>query len=515
MQKDNDYISLFLENEAAKMRVELLKENHGLRLELEALKSTSASLLAEVEGKISNAEDKITEKAIDKTLTIIQQVKTWIGIAALLISAVFGLGVLFGYKNLTDTLTTSFENKVNRWMRFDDESGGRKALDELRTEAIINAYMIRLARNYSSASESLFPLNGPEEKRLLEVLQTPKTSYSDFSDALTIIIKNRGPFRPAFSEDDVGKKIAALLSADGISPDKRGLVLERFRGDAALLPYSKSFLNDENQSIYVRMAAFENVKVFDSEMAVAFAEKNVGTIKPSLKGDLVLYLAKESGQYEPALRYVHDLIDQKPDYWQSSVVGLVSRLGETLPPTVNPGAYKLAELLIQIVELGGKIGISDERFGPRHIAMQLDGGESVLTKPGRLLNDSALIKAIISKQDASVEWLLKSTEFFQVSDQGVLLSTLIVKPGDKASIQTLNQSSLTNKTVLGDVWLRTQSVPGGKQLMATWRDKETGIVHMDQVTQVANVRDMDFRLSFDAKLMESLSYDYRSPTDLL
>lgn len=98
MQKDNDYISLFLENEAAKMRVELLRENHGLRLELEALKSTSASLLAEVESKISNAEDKITEKAIDKTLTIIQQVKTWIGIAALLISAVFGLGVLFGYK---------------------------------------------------------------------------------------------------------------------------------------------------------------------------------------------------------------------------------------------------------------------------------------------------------------------------------------------------------------------------------------------------------------------------------
>ena len=516
MQKDNDYISLFFENEAAKMRVELLKENHGLRLELEALKSTSASLLAEVESKISNAEDKITEKAIDKTLTIIQQVKTWIGIAALLISAIFGLGALFGYKNLADTLTTSFENKVNRWMQFDDdESGGRKALDVLRTEAIINAYMIRLARNYSSVSGSLFPLNGPEEKRLLEVLQTAKTSYSDFSDALTIIVKNRGPFRPAFSEDDVGKKIAALLSADGISPDKRGLVLERFRGEAALLPYSKSFLNDENQSIYVRMAAFENVKVFDSEMAVAFAEKNVGTIKPSLKGDLVLYLAKESGQYEPALRYVHNLIDQKPDYWQSSVLGLVSRLGETLSPTVNPGAYKLAELLIPVVELGGKIGISDERFGPKHIAMQLDGGESVLSKPGRLLNDSALIKAIISKQDASVEWLLKSTEFFQVSDQGVLLSTLIVKPGNKASIQTLNQSSLTNKTVLGDVWLRTQSVPGGKQLMATWRDKETGIVRMDQVTQVANVPDMDFRLSFDAKLMESISYDYRSPTDLL
>jgi tetratricopeptide (TPR) repeat protein len=516
MQKDNEFISLYLENEASKIRVELLKENQELRLELEAIKSASTSLLADVQNKIANAEDKITEKAIDKTLTIIQQVKTWISIAAVLISGVFILGSLLGYKNLSETLTATFNDKVTRWMRFDDpESGGRKALDELRTEAIINAYMIRLARNYSSVSESLFPLNGPEEKRLLDILQTPTTRYSEFSDALTIIVKNRGPFRLALSEDDVGKKIASLLSADGISPDKRGLVLERLKGDAALLPYSKLFLNDEDQNIYVRMAAFENVKMFDSEMAIEFAEKNIGKIKPGLKGDLVLYLAKESEQYEPALHYVRELIDLKPDYWQSSVLELVSRLGETLPSTVNPSAYKLADLFIQVVELGGKIDISDERFGPKRIALQLDGAYSMLTKPGRLLNDPALIKAIITKRDSSIDWLAKSTDFFQISDQGILLTTLIVKLGDKASIETWNQSILTNKDVLGDVWLRTQNLPGGKQLMATWRDKETGVIHTDSVSQVSQLADMDFNLSFDERLLESLSYDYRSPADLL
>jgi hypothetical protein len=139
----------------------------------------------------------------------------------------------------------------------------------------------------------------------------------------------------------------------------------------------------------------------------------------------------------------------------------------------------------------------------------------MLTKPGRLLNDPALIKAIITKRDSSIDWLAKSTDFFQISDQGILLTTLIVKLGDKASIETWNQSILTNKDVLGDVWLRTQNLPGGKQLMATWRDKETGVIHTDSVSQVSQLADMDFNLSFDERLLESLSYDYRSPADLL
>lgn len=129
MQTDNVYVSLFLEKEAARIRSELLKENHALRLELEVLKTSSTVLLNEVQSRIANAEDKITEKAIDKTLGIIQQVKTWIGIAVLIFSAVFGLGALLGYKSLTDGLNVFFKDKVTHWMRFQDEdSGGRKAL---------------------------------------------------------------------------------------------------------------------------------------------------------------------------------------------------------------------------------------------------------------------------------------------------------------------------------------------------------------------------------------------------
>lgn len=91
MQESKDYISLYLENESSKLRAELLKENYDLRLQLEKIKSETLEILSDVNGKISNAEDKITEKAIDKTLGIISQVKNWLTIAALVISAIFGL----------------------------------------------------------------------------------------------------------------------------------------------------------------------------------------------------------------------------------------------------------------------------------------------------------------------------------------------------------------------------------------------------------------------------------------
>ncbi|WZB76172.1 hypothetical protein WJ972_10005 [Achromobacter insuavis] len=83
-------------------------------------------------------------------------------------------------------------------------------------------------------------------------------------------------------------------------------------------------MNDESQSIYARMAAWENIKVFDKEMAINFAEKNVDIVKPDIKSNLILYLAKESASYDAALQYVRDQISQKPDFWQSGILRVIS-----------------------------------------------------------------------------------------------------------------------------------------------------------------------------------------------
>ncbi|MDR6600220.1 ElaB/YqjD/DUF883 family membrane-anchored ribosome-binding protein [Achromobacter deleyi] len=516
MKNENEFITLYLQNETSKIRIELLQEHQKLRDDLEGLRTKNSDLLSEINNNIKNTESKIVERAIEKTLEIIHQIKSWLGIAAISISAIVGFGVLLGYKNLNDTLTASFKDEVAHWMRFDDEhSGGRKALDELRTEALVNAYMIRLARNYSKMTESLFPLNSPAEKRLLEILQAPNTKYSDFSDVLTIIIKNRGPFRLMIPEDGVGKTMASLLSKDEISPEKKGLLLNRMTGEEALLPHAKSILNDENQNIFVRIDAFENVKKFDRDTAIAFAQKNVKTINPRVKGLLILYLAEVTQDYGQALLHIKELITQKNEYWDSDVLYLASHLAETLPPTVDPGTYKLADIFVEVLRLGGEIDISDERFGPKQIGLRIGGAYSSLQKPGRLFRDSALIKSIILKHGTSLAGLAKSTKFFQLSDKGILLSTLVVKPTGQSSVETQSGFILDEQNVLSEIWFRTHDVPGGIQLTATWRDKGTGVVSTDPVRRVNKIDDMNFELSFDDKVLQALSYDYRSPTDWL
>ncbi|WZB76171.1 hypothetical protein WJ972_10000 [Achromobacter insuavis] len=124
------------------------------------------------------------------------------------------------------------------------------------------------------------------------------------------------------------------------------------------------------------------------------------------------------------------------------------------------------------------------------------------------------MKAVIAKS-SSLDWVLKSTNFFQISDQGVLLTTLNVTLGDQSSIETQNNSRLSNDNVLDSIWLRVKNYPGGSQLIVTWRDRNTGIVQIDPVTKFNELEDMSFQISFDEKLLESLSYDYHSLTDRL
>lgn len=516
LNKHSDFVFLFLEKETAKIREELIKENHSLRLELEEIKAKSNILREELHGKIEIAESRITERAIDKAFSIVQQIKNWVGMAALALAAVTSAGVFIGYKNLTDSLSFSFKEKVNQWMRFDDEkSEGRKTLDELRTEALLNAYMIRLARNYSSGSTNLLHLNGPEEKRLLDVLQNPETSYSSFSDALTIIIKNRGPFRINLPEDSVGKTIASLISSEDISPYKRGLLVDRLKGDQALLPYSKEILKGESYDSYTKLSAFDNVKLHDRKFAIAFAKRNISEAEPILKEELSIFLAEETQNYSFALSYLESLIDQKPEYWKSRAIGVVSRLGETLPSTVNPQTDELAKFFCRVIELGARIELTDGQLGPKRVAINLGGSYSPLRKPATLLANRNLIKSTITNRQLTLEWLLAATDFFQIKDKEALLTTLILTPTEKALIETNKGSRLSKMTVEGDIWLRTKSFPGGKDLTATWRDRESGIVYTEQVLKIQNLADSKYQLSFDKDLLDSISYEYRSPDDFI
>ncbi|MBB2894936.1 hypothetical protein [Pseudomonas sp. AS2.8] len=514
MSATKDLISLHLDKAAAQLRAEALEQNRALRLELEELKTSNTRLFHEAQSLIGNAEAKISERAIEKTLAILHHIKQWILAVGAFITLALAVGTFFGYKNLTDSLTNLFTNKVDRWLRFEDgDSDESRALDAVRTQALLDAYMVRFARDRLSGHDGSLSLTEAERQRLLAILQDPSSDAGQFSDALTIITRSRGLFAPAWMDDPTGKALALLVNDPSLSQHKRELLFERLKLDRAFLPFSRTLIADANSVWPMKMLAFDNLKLFEDPMALTFAQANVNEADRAYRSKLALYVAKETGSYAAMNEYAQFLRQKKPEWWQSDLLGLVGGLGKILPSTGELPLDDISALIGDSVLLGAGIRLTDQ-LGNRRLALELDGGYAELVEPGNWLNEPRVISAIIRRQPLSPDWLTKVVSFFQVNDRGYELATLqlTLRDGDRLLTQ---QGSVSASDVRGQVWLRVATVPGGNRLSATWRDANTGRISVSVIESPQSLPNSLFQLSFDPQLLKSLTYQIRDYEDYL
>jgi hypothetical protein len=510
----NDLISLHLDKAAAQLRAEALEQNRALYLELQELKASSAHLLHEVQSQIGNAEAKVSERAIEKTLSILNHIKQWILAVGTFITLALAVGTFVGYKNLTDNLTYTFTNKVDRWLRFEDgDSDESKALDAMRTRALLDAYMVRFARERLDGRNGSLSLTEAERQRLLMILQDSSSDVGQFSDALTIITRSRGLFAPPWMEDPTGKALAQLVNDSSLSQHKRMLLLERLKSDRAFLPFSRNLIADADNVWSMRMLAFDNLKLFEDPMALAFAQANVSKVDRYYRSKLALYIAQKTGSYAVMNEYAQFLRQTKPELWQSDLLELMGGLGGILPSTGELPLKDISALVGDSVLLGAGIRLTD-LLGSRRLALELDGGYAALIEPGRWLNEPLVIGAIIQYRPLSPDWLTRVVSFFQVNDHGYELATLqlTLRDGDRLLTQ---QGAVGVSDVRGQVWLRVETVPGGQRLSATWRDANTGRILKSVIESPQRLPNSLFQLSFDPQLLKSLTYQMRDYEDYL
>lgn len=500
-----DLISLHLDKAAAELRADALEQNRGLHLELQELKASSARLLHEVQSEIGNAEAKISERAIEKTLSILHHIKQWILAVGTFITLALAVGAFFGYKNLADSLTNTFTSKVDRWLRFEDgDSDESKALDAMRTQALLDAYMVRFARERLDGGNGSLSLKEAELQRLLAILQDPSSDVGQFSDALTIITRSRGLFAPPWMEDPTGKALAKLVNDSSLSQHKQVLLLERLKFDRAFLPFSRTLIADADSAWSMKMLAFDNLKLFEDPQALAFAQANVSKLDRYYRPKLALYIAQKTGSYAAVNEYAQFLRQTKPEFWQSDFLKLVGGLGGVLPSTGELLLEDISALIGDSVLLGAHIRLTD-LMGSRRLALELDGGYAALVEPGRWLNDPRVVGAIIRHQPLSHDWLARVVTFFQVNDQGYELATLQLTLRDEDRLLT-QQGDIGANDVRGQVWLRVEAVPGGHRLSATWRDANSGRISASVIEAPQRLPKSVFQLSFDPQLLKSLTY---------
>jgi hypothetical protein len=472
---------------------ELYKEVNKQHLE-------NAKMLLEVQKSVDLAKSDITETAINKALGILLHVRHWM-LAILFVIAIAGF---LGYQSFSSSLNAYFKERVEEWLRFDTrDSEGRAALEELRTQALLDAYTIRLSRSFSNPfGINSISLEESEIKRLVEIIVDVDTNYSDFTDALRLVTKSRGVFVLMRPEDEVGRQLTSILGSKSYSNNKKILILEYLSKDEALLPSALSMLESDDTHESIKLRVLNTVAYFQPDLAIDFANSNIDTMESLYsKSKLASFLAEYDPTSPKIYNFLRYLRNDRPDKWENHYAGPLSALLDSKKARAHT---IMRETVTNALTLGFTTLISDMRAGPRYLAVSFGNTISDIEDPKELLSDTDFVTDIISASSHSLESFTKALNFFQIEDGEHILTSVLISLSQKATLRLKNKLSLTSRDVNGKVWLRAVQKAGVTLIDVTWRDN-VGEVKSSQLASFDGLAESHYEISFDSKVVENMS----------
>ena len=484
----------------AKLIVKTHDEIKELYREVNKQHLENVKMLLDVQKSVDLAKSDITETAINKALGILLHVRNWM-YAILFVIAVAGF---FGYQSFTSSLNAYFKERVEEWLRFDTrDSEGRKALEELRTQAMLDAYTIRLSRSFSHPfGVHSISLEESEVKRLAEIILDVDTNYSNFADALRLVTKSRGVFVLIRPEDEIGRQLTSILESESYSNDKKILILEYLTKDEALLPYALSMLESDNTHESIKLRVLNNVAYFQPDVAIEFANSNIDIMESLYSKSILASFLAEHDPISPKIyNFLRYLINDRPDEWENHYAGPLSALLDNKKARIHTIVH---ETVTHALTLGFTTLISDMRSGPRYLAVSFGRTISDIEDPKKLLSDTDFVTNIISTSSHSLESFTKALNFFQIEDGEHILTSVLISLSQKATLRLKNNLFLTSQDVNGRVWLRVVQQAGVKLIEVTWRDN-IGEVKSSQLVSSDGIDDSRYEIFFDSKVVEDMS----------
>ncbi|KTL63268.1 hypothetical protein AA106_17580 [Photorhabdus laumondii subsp. laumondii] len=501
-----------MENEINKLLIE--REFLRYKAELDKIKEENLRLQQLVVDRIDLAKSEITESAINKTMGVLEHTKKWLVVVFFVTGFFISAASFFGVKSIIDNLTVYYTDKVNNWLRFDnDNSGGRKVLEEIRTRALLDSYSIRLSREGNNTPFSI-RLTGSETERLMAIVLEPKTSDSDFIDALNIIIASKSFLGRKFIRDDINtQNISDIVGNPNFSETKRGVVFDKLSWNRSLLRWSLSILDNPNISYSesMLMAAFDNVRHFDEKRAKEFAMENIDKFESDLnKVTLAKYLMQID--FADANSKINELIVYLKTNRNSAffTIGYESivfyKLNNWLARN-DSFTQRLAEYLSAQIENGLKISFDEIQDKGKKLYFNLENSLSAIEHSDKLFGNEKLVNAVIKIKPIDYQRLATMVDFFQKNDNGIWLTTLMLKPSKDMLIQFKDDSFLNAHEYLSDIWIKKEKILGKETLLAVWRDS-IGIIRSEEIKRVKSLNDTYFYVSFDKKILREYSQDY-------
>lgn len=508
---DKELIKMFYEREAALIRMEINERFNEAKSELERLKSENEMLNKTLDQRIKSVKSDVSDVAIDKTLSILSHVRNWILIFGLFVTALAFLFGFLGIKNIGENVSSHFKTEVEKWLRFEPQDGPAKAkLDEIRTQAILDAYSIKLARSKSSPyGVRSIELNTLEQERILSILLDEKTTYSDFIDALRLLSSSRGIIRLWHPEDEVGKRMLSILDSESYSPSKKGQVLSYMRQDSALLPYSKDIITHPTNSYSVKSVAFKNISLFDVDYAKKFALSNINQVEDEdFRSDLSVFLAKKEPGSSELLDYIKKIKQEKANGWQTHLFKIVEAVASNYSQEGLDNIHLAINELSFLIDNGANLRLSDSDWGARYITFAFDDRGTTyyagIENPEELLSNERLINGVLSSKKGSVDWVEKFISSFEIVETGFNYTSVTIQLNGNTRVELKNNRIIEKDDIVGKGWLRMESFSGHVVPMLVWRDS-VGEIRRGTLVGIENIKESQVSISYDKKIISNLS----------
>lgn len=484
-----------------------------------------------VEERIENAADKIRQLEENQAAQlaslkyelskeILEQANAPITRATQALTFIISVVVLGGSaltyfvsNNLQTTFESQMKLRVESWLSLENESSiASKTLDAYRTRALLDSYMIQLARQKARGGSMVsLDFRKGDQNRLLSIIESKDSQTSDFLDALKLLSVARGGWAFGARNDTVSQRLRALFQDADFDSNRKLYMLEVMDRDEGLMPVAASILENPDQPQSFRYQAFkmlqnEGIDTRSGKLAHRYAlEQLTSSQDPERTVDVVQYLAKND-PFSQALNAFLQTLDKQPrpariTMRTAAASGWISLLPnrsfesiadiDTAYPTADREKLRqmIAANLSLALEDGLSLGVTDNLTRRAGLSLQFvhtSGSVSHIDFPlERLFSDSQLLSKLFEIEQ--LKGLTSFARFFNTAYNDEIITNLRLKvPVDVFDV--------AQQQALGEqVEVQLKVSPEGV-VNYQWTDRN-GDVH--QQPKLGIIKPIDIRVVFD------------------
>ena len=352
------------------IQIELAKNNA-----IEKIETASKDFESKFDSQkklIDDTKVHLTEHVIEKSVSPLNRAIAFLGVIFTLLTLAGGVFTYTVTSSLKSSMETYIKDKVESWLSIDSENSlASKTLDEYRTRALLDAYMIKLARMSSSNGGGLrlFEFKEADKRRLLDIILSPESSDADFHDAAALLSVARGEWGYGQENDQIAVELRKGLSSEALSNNRKLRILETMRNDRSLLPIAEHIISDTNSPSHFRHQAFLMLKGYDyqtlyGKLANDYALQILtGDNEQHITWDAVAYLASKNPLSTVISNYINKIEKLDREVSISSKIKLVSSepLKSKDSEELSMLETLIATLIVDLIESDAYLNVSNFR----------------------------------------------------------------------------------------------------------------------------------------------------------